>query len=293
MIKKISFIIFIIFFILLINSNTIYAVSTKEDINKVKELIKEQAEKDMKEWHYTEYRSYVLGEKLYTDPETGKQYPSSSGPASSMAKDSETYKMEDIAVGVFKEYLDKYLSEEVPEEERLVDYFVGSFFPYTRPNDYKYGDDIEVMLSAFVCPVSENSVWGKNKEKVYVGQYDTDWVIIEGYNTEKYYLHLVYENEKYVIKYMDTKPEGYDDFVERMKKHDIDLENMDYAKLINAKSEKEIIAESAEVYKLENLNSISEIEKINVLVIIIFSSLILITLFIYLRSLKKSRKNIL
>lgn len=292
-IKKIIFIIFITFILILINSDTIYAVSSKEEIDRVKELIEEQAKKDIKRFNYTEYRCYVMGGKLLTDSKTGKKYPSSFAGASRSSNNSEVFKLEDIAVKAFKEYFDRYLTENVTKEERLVDYFVGYNFPYTRQENYKDGDDIEFKISAFVCPASEDTIWAENKEKVYVGQYDKsieDFVIVEGYNTEEYYLHLVYEDGKYVIKYIDTKPEGYDDFVERMKTHGIDLENMNYAELINAKSEKEIIAESAETYKLEAPNSNVSVEKINVVIVSIFSFLILVTLFMYLKNFK-SRKN--
>ena len=45
---------------------------------------------------------------------------------------------------------------------------------------------------------------------------------------------MVWETDIYVVKFMDTKPEGYDEYVARMKEHGIDVENIDYASLINA-----------------------------------------------------------
>lgn len=286
-IKKIIFIVFIVFMILLTNSNTIYALSSKEEINRVRELIDENTEKELKKLNCKYARIYVSGGEIHTDSETGEQYPSTYAGSGTYSNDNESFKMLDICINTFKEeYMDKFLSENVKPEEKIIDYFISSYFPYTRENSFKEGDDIEFSISAFVFPEQEQTTWAKNKKKLYTGMYDYQekkWEIVEGYQTEIYYVHLVYENEKYAIKYIDIKPEGYDDFVERMKTHGINLENMDYAKLINAKSEKEIISEVAEVQNFESPNLV--IEKINVIIVIFFAILILITLFIYLKKL--------
>lgn len=290
-IRKVVIIACLLFIMLLINSNESYAVSTKEEIDRVRELIEEDVKKDMKKWHNTEYRYYISGCELYIDSETGESYLSTYGGSRKYSNNAESFKMEDIAVNMVKEYLNKYVEETTPDEERLIDYFISGYFPYTREENFEEGDDIECKISFFVCPASENTIWSKGNEKRYVGMYDSlinDYVIIEGYNIQEYYLHLVYEDGKYVVKYYDTKPEGYDEFVERMKNHGIDLENMDYAKLINAKSEKEIIADVAETHNFENSNI--SVEKVNAVIVVGFSSLILVTLFMYLRALKAKIK---
>ena len=78
-----------------------------------------------------------------------------------------------------------------------------------------------------------------------------DYIRIDGYYTE-IYIRLVWENDRYVIKFLDNKPEGYDEFVARMKENGIDVENIDYAKLINANADIKQEIQAAEQKEYES-----------------------------------------
>ena len=283
-------------------SNKSYAVTTKENIEKLKQFIEryeqeelEKSERDSKKHGWKKMNAIRINFAItpkYIDPETNEEVIPYIGSFSAILADSEDkFKMQDIAVETFKEYFNKYISEELPDEERILDYFISGYFSYTRDYEYNDGDDIELKIRAFVIPASDNTTWAKGKDK-YIGRLYTDKeCIIEGYYTEYYYLHLVYQDGKYVIAYMDTKPEGFDDFVERMKTHGIDLLNIDYAELINSKSETELISQAAQYhnYNSENISLVEE--KIGKVIIVTCSILIFGIVFIYFRSIKGKKIN--
>ncbi len=82
-------------------------------------------------------------------------------------------------------------------------------------------------------------------------------------------------------------PEGYDDYVARMKARGIDLENINYAELINSKTETELIAESVEVENFEMGNVIEVKSNINATVVIICSLGLITTLGLTIKRINK------
>lgn len=196
---------------------------------------------------------------------------------------------------MFSEYFNQYLGENLPEEERLVDYLLTNSFIYTRRENYKDGDDIEVCLTAYVFPASSKTVWSKDKKIMELEYYDektSERKHLEGYFTDRYYLRLVKENDKYVIKFMDNLPEGYSEFVQRIKdKTGLDLENINYADFTNAKSKTEVIADAAEKSKLESSKKLEAEklfeERVSLIIASICTFLIVVIMFNYSRYLIK------
>lgn len=115
---------------------------------------------------------------------------------------------------------------------------------------------------------------------------------LEGYFTDRYYLRLVKENDKYVIKFMDNLPEGYEEFVQRIKdKTGLDLENINYADFTNAKSKTEVIADAAEKSRLESSKKQEAEElfenRVSLIIASICTFLIVVIMFNYFRYLRK------
>lgn len=105
------------------------------------------------------------------------------------------------------------------------------------------------------------------------------------------YENIIQEcNDLYEVAFIDTMPEGYSDFVERMKTHGIDLENIDYAKLINSKSETEIIAEAVQKENFEAEKIIKTKSRINLFVISVCSFGIIVIIIVNINYIKKLKK---
>lgn len=260
----------IIAIITLLNINKSYAITTKHDVNKYIKTVEENFQDTLKEDKMKDGRLYFYVHNVYGID--GRKYFSYSNTMIPAGFDENYYQMEDTVKTVFKEYFDKNLNENLPDEERLVDYIVtGGDSLYTKKENYNDGDDIEAKVGAIVFPASENTVWSKKYEKVIGYEYSKktgEKIEIQGYATEDYYIHLKNKNGKYVITYLDTVPEGYEEFVEKMKTHGIDLENLDCAKLINSKSTTEIIAEAIEKENFESENIINTKAQLNMVVIL-------------------------
>lgn len=294
MMNKIIKLITIISIITLLNVNESYAITSKQDVNEYIKIVEENFQDILKEDKMKDGRIFFSTYNVYGID--GRKYFSYHNPMTPDGFDDNYYQMEDTIKKVFKEYFDKNLNEKLSDEERLIDYIVtGGDCLYTKKENYKYGDDIEAKVGAIVFPASENTVWSKKCEKVVGKEYgygknEGKIVEIEGYATEDYYIHLKMQDEKYIITYLDTVPEGFSDFVERMKTHGIDLENIDYAKLINSKSETEIIAEAVQKENFEAEKIIKTKSRINLFVISVCSFGIIVIIIVNINYIKKLKK---
>ncbi len=293
-IKSLFFkVVVIILLLTMVNVNNSYATSSKEDIEVFKECLENYKQMEMKKGFMgTPYKDtiyYVSGSPKAKNSETGEEYISTSYGAGICSEEENGLAYYHLIIDIFEDYFDKYLDENLPDEERLLDYFVSGIFPYTREENFKDGDDIEIKIRAFVIPASEKTIWAKNKEKVYVGAYENYKlkVALEGYNTDEYYIHFKKQDGEYNVSYIGTMPEGYDDYVARMKARGIDLENINYAELINSKTETELIAESVEVENFEMGNVIEVKSNINATVVIICSLGLITTLGLTIKRINK------
>lgn len=275
--KKIILIFCMLFAIFTINK--CYAISSKEDVEYFIEYRNSELEKQIKKEGY-EYGNW------YAD-----------GTVRLLPDKSEVI-LDNIVEEVFREYFDKYLTEEVSDEERLYDYIIDSNFVYTRKENYKDGDDIEAKFVLCVFPAFEDSNWSKDKDVQTLKTYDKNkdsMISIEGYFTDSYYIRLSKENDEYVIKFMDSLPEGFSEFVEKVKSEvGLDLENINYADFINAKSQTEIIAEAVEKEDLNSGQTINVEEneikdRVSFTIIMVCGALAFIMVLRYFRYLKKTR----
>lgn len=200
-------------------------------------------------------------------------------------------KMQDYVQESVGEYFKQYLSSE-NEKEKLKGYYLGSQSIYTREYEYKEYDDIEARITLFFVPESNNSKWCENAKKAYTELYhkeNKEFVEIDGFST-RVYVRLVWENGKYVVKFMDTKPEGYDEYVARMKEHGIDVENIDYPSLINAEENVQKEIQEAEKKEFETKQTI--IGSINKVIVSIFWGLIVIIVLINVVISKKNKRKL-
>lgn len=292
----------IIVLLVLLNINKCYAISSKEDIEIFKEYIEDWKQEELRKENFqgVKYKDiiyYFSASPKHIDSETGKvSYDDGIG-SWIMSPNTDDLKFNHFVEDLFTEYFNKNLDENLPDEERLLGYSISDCFPYTREELFKDGDDIEIKIKAFVLPASEKTVWAKNKEKIYAATYRKGYylenyepkVVLEGYYTDEYYIRFSKQNGKYEVAFIDTLPEGFQDFVERMKTHGVDLENLDYAELINSKPTTEIIAEAAEKENFEVENVIKTKAQINISVITICILGILFTVFLNLKIIFKRK----
>lgn len=182
-------------------------------------------------------------------------------------------KMEDHIENVAKEYFEKFKKSE-NELDKIKSFLVSSSSTYTRDYEYKEKDDIEGRVSVLVVPESNNSNWLDNAKKAHIKIFNknTNDFIEADMFLLTLYVHLVWENDKYVIKYIDDYPEGYSEYVARMKENGIDVENINYAELINAKETKQ--QEIIEAEKKEFNAKQTTINNINKELTICFSGMI-------------------
>lgn len=290
--KLLTKVILIISICSLFNVNKSYALTSKEEVDEYIKTVEENCQRILKEDKMKYGRIYFYPYNVHGVD--GRKYFSYRNPMVPDNFEENYFQMEDTVKDVFKEYFDKNLDENLPNEKRLVDYIItGGDALYTKKEDYKYGDDIEAKVGAIVFPASENSDWEKDCEKVYANKYSEKlggMFEIEGYATKDYYIHLKMQDGKYTITYLDTVPEGFQEFVERMKTHGIDLENLNYEELINSKSTTEIIAEAVQKENFETENIIKTKSRINILVVALCSIGIVLTIFINIKCIKNLKK---
>ena len=128
-----------------------------------------------------------------------------------------------IIEDVFKEWIEGYKSEEIPENRRIIDYKLNTLGIRTI-SDNEYIADIEFV----VTPVSiENTEW--NYEEPEIGLWEGHefiWYV----KTNICYIRIKVENGDYQVEYMGETPEGYDEFAKRFeeykKTHSQEVENI-------------------------------------------------------------------
>lgn len=201
------------------------------------------------------------------------------------------YKMQEYVEDYTEKHFEQYLTTN-NENERLNGYFFIRHSIYTREYEYEEYDDIEAKVTMFLVPESNDSKWCENAKKSHIKLYhkkSEEFVEIDGYSISVY-VRLVWEDDKYVIKFMDTKPEGYDEYVARMKEHGIDVENIDYASLINA--EENVQKEIQEAEKKEFDAKQTVIGNINKVIVAVFGGLIILIILINIFINKKSKRTL-
>lgn len=269
----------------------VYAEESLEEkfklIDECKEFYEKELIKESGTWRGKKY-TYARGFLAGHGDENGKIcYDGFSG--HSGIEYNNYAKMQDYVQESVGEYFKKYLNIE-NEKEKIKGYFLGNQFVYTRENEYKEYDDIEVRITVFFVPESNNSKWCENAQKAYIKLYhkeNKEFVEIDGFSTSVY-VRLVWEDNKYVVKFMDNKPEGYDEFVSRMKEHGIDVENIDYPSLINANADVKQEIQAAEKKEFDTRQT--EINIINNWIIAVCSAMIILIIMINLIVNKNGKK---
>lgn len=256
-------------------------------LEEVKKEIEEKALKELKPWRGQEYK-YVRAHFSGQKDENGRYCFTNGGYNSSI--DYNNYvKIQDYIYEGTKEHFKQYLNSE-NENEKLKGYFILGFSNYTRDIEYKEQDDIEAKITLFFVPEVKSSKWCEHAEKAYTKIYsekNKEFIEIDGYFTH-IYVRLVWENDKYVIKFMDNKPEGYDEFVARMKEHGIDVENIDYPSLINANADVKQEIQAAEKKEFDTRQT--EINILNNWIIAVCSTMIILIIMINLIVNKNEKK---
>lgn len=194
----------------------------------------------------------------------------------------------EVAEETLKVYMDKYTSNDAGEDEKLKAYYFGNYSGFTSYEDFKAGKDIIVRMSVLVYPEkADSSKWSGYQKLDYEGS-----IYGQGYNVPDYYIRMTKDGEKYKIVYIDFVPEGYAEYVQKMKDKEIDVENINLQELINRAYEEIPEIETTEITeqagKVEEFKSKNEvIEKTKIKIIIFCSLMIVVCLGIYIRKIIK------
>ena len=163
--------------------------------------------------------------------------------------------VQEEAEKVFQEWLNQYTAKTASEEERLKIYYLTNCSCFSTYEAFQAGGDIEVKMGALVYPVSENSKWAQYEKHEYENPKDGI-----GYYVPDYYMRMSKVDGEYKIVYMDFVPEGYDEYVQKMKEKGIDVENLDLKEILTQEAEEktEVIEQNAETQNLTAENEIVE-----------------------------------
>ena len=117
-----------------------------------------------------------------------------------------------IIEDVFKEWIEGYKSEEIPENRRIIDYKLNTLGIRTI-SDNEYIADIEFV----VTPVSiENTEWNYSEPEIIVYHgHECIWYA----KTNMCYIRIKVENGDYQVEYIGEAPEGYDEFEKRFEEY--------------------------------------------------------------------------
>lgn len=117
-----------------------------------------------------------------------------------------------IIEDVFKEWIEGYKSEEIPENRRIIDYKLNTLGIRTI-SDNEYIADIEFV----VTPVSiENTEWNYSEPEIIVYHgHECIWYA----KTNMCYIRIKVENGDYQVEYIGETPEGYDEFAKRFEEY--------------------------------------------------------------------------
>lgn len=149
----------------------------------------------------------------------------------------ENEKRKELYKKTLADYLEQYMREDTPEEERIVDYDLRGF------GNLEEGDFLEVSISFGVQPYSEeNTKWTYNKGNLCTN--------ISSFN---FYCFAKYKkvNGEYELERVSEYPENYDEFLARFEEYKANL------------PEETVITESLQADTLDNYLASQEIETIS------------------------------
>lgn len=197
-----------------------------------------------------------------------------------------------ISKKVFEDWLKEQTLDTVNEDERIKeDFDIDSYgICYENSSDDSYkpfelGDEIYVHIGALVSPVNPESEYWKNFEKVEIAGIPAKYRIM-------YYIKMTQvEGEEYKITYMETVPEGYEEYIQRMNDMGIDIENMNFDEYFEFEyedaNEPETQTKMQEVqtkeYKAEN----KIVENTSFAISIFCAIMIVVCFAVYIKNLRK------
>lgn len=211
-----------LFCLLLISCNKVFAF----DINEVLERGFDKVETE----EGTFYKS-----KKFENSHTYVGYPSSFY----KSEDEEQYnKLNNILKTKVEKYMEKYTSDECPEDQKIADKFyveMNSLYSFEKAfDDYSNSRDISLLAVVSAEPINGNSnYWKENfsNNELYYNEQENKYSVIMNYFVR---LSKSSETGEYEIAYIDLKPENYDNYIAEFKEtKGVDLENLDIEKILN------------------------------------------------------------
>ena len=225
--KKVCYIIFIFILIISLSTSVSLGIESERIIKDFvnEELINRQAEEMPKELKENTLRDYT----------------------------EENKKRETAYEKGIKTWLEPYMNENVPENQRVKEYIMTGF-----GNNVIEGDKLKSNIYLDIVPYSEDSVWSKEFSGILFATFG------------------IYDGE-YLLEKASIYPENYDKFLEEFEKYQE-----------NAPAKTEIIEVQAE--KVGNLET-AQVEKMSTVIWILSSIvLVLVICYIAIRNIYKNNK---
>lgn len=128
-----------------------------------------------------------------------------------------------MAEEAFKQWIETYKSEEIPENRKITGYELQS----VRVGEIEENEFL-ANIEFVVTPVSiENTEWNYSEPEIIVYHgHECIWYA----KTNMCYIRIKVENGDYQVEYIGETPEGYDEFYERFeeykKTHSQEVENI-------------------------------------------------------------------
>ena len=117
-----------------------------------------------------------------------------------------------MAEEAFKQWIEKYKSEEIPENRKITDYNLQS----VRVGEIEENEFL-ASIEFVVTPVSiENTEWNYSEPEIIVYHgHECIWYA----KTNMCYIRVKVENGDYQVEYIGATPEGYDEFAKRFEEY--------------------------------------------------------------------------
>lgn len=177
---------------------------------------------------------------------------------SSYSDDENIRKQADISEEIMTEYFNQFIN--IDDNDKKIESF---YLEFTSNSAFEENGDFSGIVSVSIIPKNINSEYW-NKYTNYIIPF-VENPTINSFNL-KFYTRFGKNEEtnKYEIKYMDEKPENYEELVKQAKENGIDVENIDLKAITNISYSDEIEATSKDSPLLdEPVNTEAEEKQIN------------------------------
>lgn len=162
-------------------------------------------------------------------------------------------KREEASVKSLEELMEKYKTDEVPEEERIIDYqWCGGGYDFTKEDEGIFSVTNNFTVTPYL---EENSVWKKDFRYISFAEFS----VVDG---------------EYILKNVSLKPENYDKFLERFEEYQKNKGQNETVEVQVVSAEKTEELKSNQIEKMSNIIFISSSIVFGIIILIVLGNII-------------------